>query len=305
MKTIVLVLVALAAIASAKSEENPGRSAPRSRPNYDDVTYYNCAGKPDGNYLHPFDCTRFITCHNGRTADMACGDCDMNNVNGCQGSKYLVYLPAKDWCEWPKDADCHAWPTDVTTDVPPPVTTPKPDEPTTPENPDSTASPAPCRTLVPGNECNPFKVDCNQCDWCANRTSHYFFCKQDRDENPFKNVTGVWVSGTCAEGYLIDRTKPLTGSRAGGQCTKWDELDDKVKEDYFREKECDLAPDVCEYTQKPEEKCTKKYSFQKSKNSEIEDGYCRGVGDVFDLATENCRPCSDLPDCTNRGDCTK
>ena len=27
-----------------------------------DIDYYDCTGKNDGNYIHPFDCTKFITC---------------------------------------------------------------------------------------------------------------------------------------------------------------------------------------------------------------------------------------------------
>lgn len=26
------------------------------------VDFYDCTGKPDGNYVHPFDCTKFISC---------------------------------------------------------------------------------------------------------------------------------------------------------------------------------------------------------------------------------------------------
>lgn len=73
-----------------------------ARPNYDDVNYYDCADKLDGLYEHPFDYTRFIKCHNGRAADMACPDCDLKNVDGCAGSAYLFFDKSKQQCELPK-----------------------------------------------------------------------------------------------------------------------------------------------------------------------------------------------------------
>ena len=83
----------------------------QSRPNYDDVDYYDCTGKPDGSYIHPFDCTRFITCHNGRAADMACPDCDLEkNPYQCAGQEYLYYNRPTDTCQWPRDTPCETDP---------------------------------------------------------------------------------------------------------------------------------------------------------------------------------------------------
>lgn len=82
-----------------------------SRANYNDVTYYDCTGKPNGNYLHPSDCTRYITCHNGRAADMACPDCGLaNNPYQCAGSEFLFYKAATDRCDWPRDTECQTDP---------------------------------------------------------------------------------------------------------------------------------------------------------------------------------------------------
>jgi len=84
----------------------------QSRPNYDDVDYYDCSGKPDGNYIHPHDCTRWITCHNGRAADMACPDCGLDaNPYQCAGSEYLYYNHPTDTCQWPRDTACVTDPT--------------------------------------------------------------------------------------------------------------------------------------------------------------------------------------------------
>ncbi len=77
-----------------------------SRPNYDDIHYYDCANKPDGNYVHP-PTAPFITCHSGRAVDMACLDCGLrDNPYQCAGSEYLFYDPKHDWCEWLREVAC-------------------------------------------------------------------------------------------------------------------------------------------------------------------------------------------------------
>ncbi len=36
---------------------------PTTYADVNDINYYDCTGRNDGNYIHPFDCTKFITCH--------------------------------------------------------------------------------------------------------------------------------------------------------------------------------------------------------------------------------------------------
>jgi hypothetical protein len=76
-----------------------------SRPNHDNIDYYDCSGKPDGKYIHPSDCTRYIMCMNGRAADMACPDCDPNNSQ-CAGSEYQRFNPQGGYCDWPSNIEC-------------------------------------------------------------------------------------------------------------------------------------------------------------------------------------------------------
>jgi len=83
----------------------PSSVMAQSRPNYNDIDYYNCSGKPDGNYVHPFDCTRFMVCHNGHASDMACADCDPANPD-CEGSRFTIYKQSVDQCDWPKVTEC-------------------------------------------------------------------------------------------------------------------------------------------------------------------------------------------------------
>jgi hypothetical protein len=47
-----------------------------SRDTISNVDYFDCTGKADGTYVHPTDCTRYITCTKGTAADVACPECD-------------------------------------------------------------------------------------------------------------------------------------------------------------------------------------------------------------------------------------
>ena len=81
-----------------------------SRENLADIDYFDCTGKADGNYPHPSDCTRFITCHNGRAADIACPDCGLpTNPYQCAGSEYLYYKASADQCDWPRETECYTY----------------------------------------------------------------------------------------------------------------------------------------------------------------------------------------------------
>jgi len=259
-------------------EENPGRTAHVSRDNYEDVRYFSCTGKPDGNYLHPFDCTRFITCHNGRSADMACGDCDLNNVNGCQGNPYLVYKLEKDWCDWPAITDCHAT-----------GTTPSPSDPSE------------CEDRVEGASCDPYDVNCDQCDWCGledNKVKSYFFrCVQVNPNNPFVPITGFWKKEVCQDGYLVDRTKKLAGSLVGGQCTHWDELAQSEKDRYLHgEKDCNVDRNICTYGQ--DTPCSRNYWYKANSQAAPEPKSCE-VGHAWNPDKENCGPCASVQGCNN------
>ena len=64
------------------------------RPNIDDVDYYDCGDRHDTLEAHPTDPTRYIKCHNGRAADMACPP------DGKGG--YLVWDQAMQVCNFAK-----------------------------------------------------------------------------------------------------------------------------------------------------------------------------------------------------------
>ncbi|MFG1795827.1 carbohydrate-binding module family 14 protein [Nocardia sp. NPDC049149] len=69
------------------------------------VDFYDCTGKPDGNYIHPFDCTKFITCEGQvRAYEMYCADCHVNPDNCPHGR--LHYDHGQDACLWSYEAGC-------------------------------------------------------------------------------------------------------------------------------------------------------------------------------------------------------
>ncbi|XP_035701863.1 uncharacterized protein LOC118433737 [Folsomia candida] len=107
MKNLAGLILAVGAVIAAPFDEDPGKNGVPNRPNYDKVDYYDCSGKENGLYLHPNDCTRFITCIDSRAADFSCPPCDLTNSSGCRGSQYLVYDVDKHTCNWPNQTKCH------------------------------------------------------------------------------------------------------------------------------------------------------------------------------------------------------
>lgn len=60
---------------------------------------YDCTGQHGTYHPHPFDCSRYIQCHNGRTADYPCVDCSGGKI--CGGKKYLFWDQPLTVCNWP------------------------------------------------------------------------------------------------------------------------------------------------------------------------------------------------------------
>ena len=69
------------------------------------VDFYNCAGKTDGNYIHPTDCTKFISCVAQQHAyERDCPKCDVDPVT-CPNGR-LHYDHASDTCLYADEAGC-------------------------------------------------------------------------------------------------------------------------------------------------------------------------------------------------------
>jgi hypothetical protein len=66
---------------------------------------YSCAGKPDGKYRHPTDCTKYVTCTGQKTAVATdCANCDFN-PNTCPRGK-LQFDQDLGRCLFANDAGC-------------------------------------------------------------------------------------------------------------------------------------------------------------------------------------------------------
>ena len=67
--------------------------------------YYSCAGKVDGNYPHPTDCTKFMSCVAQTYAyERQCAKCHVDPVTCPNG--YLHYSHADDSCLYADEAGC-------------------------------------------------------------------------------------------------------------------------------------------------------------------------------------------------------
>jgi hypothetical protein len=90
----------------ARFQDNPVTNAEEgdtSRP----APWYDCSGKQPGNYEHPRDCTRFITCDAGLQAiEFDCGECS-NRPEACTPQNRLVYNVTVDQCLWADQTECH------------------------------------------------------------------------------------------------------------------------------------------------------------------------------------------------------
>lgn len=80
-------------------------SPDRREPVIPDIDYYDCSEKPDGMYRHPFDCTRFIVCDNGRAHDRACESCDPADARSA-GKEFMVFDLDNERCGWPAETEC-------------------------------------------------------------------------------------------------------------------------------------------------------------------------------------------------------
>jgi len=292
----VAVLLAAAAVATAL----PHKSF-RSRDNFDDVDYFDCSGKADGDYLHPTDCTRFIKCHNGRAADMACADCDQNNVAECAGNPYLVFNLTQDACDWPAKTKCGN--SDVTDPPPEPTQAPTTQAPVDPSAAPSTEdagttedAPAPIEEPCPfkeGDDCG--AEECRHCGYCLDKVSYFLRCNKTKPHNPHEEITGVIVREECDEKSWWNPDLKPEGVELGGACDSWDGLSQKVKDQYHHDPTCN--PPICEWGQ--DIACTSSYWYYDPKTMPVGsrlDLECQS-GYIYDPSEETCRESGKVKGC--------
>jgi hypothetical protein len=69
------------------------------------VDWYDCSGKSDGNYIHPTDCTKFISCVAQTHAyERDCAACHVDPVRCPTGRTH--YDHPSDACLWANEAGC-------------------------------------------------------------------------------------------------------------------------------------------------------------------------------------------------------
>jgi len=220
------------------------------------IDWYDCSGKGDGNYLHPTDCTRFISCSGGIASQRDCANCD--TPGRCRDGR-TVYNATKDECDWADVTECVVDPQDPgTTEEPTP-------EPTT----EDVVEP----TTADPNACDP--------ELCRNEGYCQTFRRCDN---------GTLVTEECGEGLVWNPLNPDgTEQIHGGNCDTWENLRPETEERYRKDPEC-MA---CFWKEKGE--CEREYLYQAPnlRNRNVLTLRCAD-GLVFSQAKETCQRCQDV-----------
>lgn len=267
---VAAVLAAALASANAKAasihEEHP-------------IDWYDCSQQKDGNYVHPSDCTRFISCSGGVASQRDCANCHVDPVHCPEGR--LVYNSTVDRCLSADQTRCEGGGEDNPTDPPATTepaqteTTPEDQTETTPGGTDPPATDAPNPDPVEGDDCDP--ENCRNIGYCQS----YLRCDKE---------TGKWVAESCGENLAWNPLNPNgTDQIHGGNCDLWDNLSPEVERKYRTDKDC-LA---CFWEARGE--CNQEYDYQPP------NGTHRNVlrlscaeGLVFSQEKETCQRCEDV-----------
>jgi len=244
------------------------------------VDFYSCAGKADGNYVHPFDCTKFMSCVAQQYAyERLCADCHVNPDNCPTGR--LHYHHPDDACLWSYEAGCVVdTPIEVTSEDPVPT---------------EGTSEAPVPTEDPG--CDP--DDC----WVTGYCHDYSWCERDASDHKGKGKRGTTKSDTCDESQNL-YFNPNHNSVHGGVCDFWENLDEATKEVYNKDPSC-IDPH-CEWKPDPEKECSSKYWYFHPEQNDGKDKemHCPNRPDgealIWDQDRKSCHPCAVVKD--SKGD---
>jgi len=241
------------------------------------IPWYNCAGKPDGNYEHPSDCTRFISCSGGIASQRDCANCNIDPVR-CPAGR-TVYNVSVDACLWADETTCGGTP------VPTTLPTERPSSESPPTTPDSglptTTTEASIELPLPikeGDLCD--AENCTNIGYCH----HYFKCN---------NETSKWELEYCGDDLLWNpHNSDGTDHIHGGNCDIYENLLPKETDKLEKDEQC-LR---CYWEENG--KCNSVYKYQKKGNKyrKIETLTCRGAGLVFVEAMQTCQRCYNTQD---------
>lgn len=67
---------------------------------------YRCEGMPNGKYIHPTDCTRYLVCLDDMAYEFDCEDCNENDNPGRCRDGRTVYDPDLQLCNWADVTEC-------------------------------------------------------------------------------------------------------------------------------------------------------------------------------------------------------
>jgi len=292
--------------------------ATTSRPPYDDVTYFDCTGQHGAYHSHPWDCTRFIQCHNGRSADMPCAHC--NETARCPDG-YLNWDPRINVCNWPDVVGCipgqgtTVAPTPLPTTVaptpppttvaptqppttvaptPPPTTVAPTQPPTTvaptqppttvaPTQPPTTVAPTQPPTTVaptqPPTTLPPIGEDCDPINCDVDGDCHgYLFCERIISPAGPRNDTGIVVRGDCGDLYY---DPDLSANSPIAICSLWRDLKESVRDSYREDALCDP---YCRLI--PQGTCTGSYVYRDPAG--VETPRNCPAGTILDVAVRRC-----------------
>jgi hypothetical protein len=273
MKAFYVLACVIVAVVAAEAAATKGASTQEKHP----IDWYDCSGKRDGNYVHPSDCTRFISCSGSVASERDCANCHVDSVTCPEGR--LVYNSTQDECLYADQTRCEGGGDDGPTETEEPApTTQGPPGPTNAteapvtSDPTTEASPQPPQE---GDACNP--------ELCKNEGYCQSYLRCDKD-------TGKLVREECGENLAWNPLNPNgTEQIHGGNCDLWENLSADVEGKYRSDPEC-LA---CFWRALGE--CSAEYDYQPP------NGTHRNVlrltcadGLVFSQDKETCQRCEDV-----------
>jgi len=234
---LVLACALVSTMAAATGEDH----LPGHKDSEQPVDWYDCSGKDLGNYNHPHDCTKFMTCAPAGAYERDCAACHVHPDNCPEGR--LHYNEPQDKCLWADEAGCSAGggPTHA-----PPTTTTQASE----ERP------------VEGTPCDP--EDADKC-WTNGDCHDYWWCERDHSDHKGEGKPGTWRYGKCNQDFnLYFNPHRANNSVHGGVCDHWTNLDDDLKDQYNKDPSC-IDPH-CEWREL--EECGTHYEYMHPKETD-------------------------------------
>jgi len=273
------------------------------------VDNYSCAGKEDGNYIHPTDCTKFMSCVAQTYAyERDCATCHVHPTDCPNGKTH--YDHPSDACLWAWEAGCVidspvTEPTTTTTTEQTTTTTeaePETEPPTTTTEKTTTTTEAEPEVTTDAQDdsssseedpsCNP--DECRVVGYCH----EYEWCEREDSDHKGKGKAGTRKTDTCDPALNL-YFNPNANSIHGGVCDFWENLDQETKDTYNADPNC-IDPH-CEWKPDAENECSSKYWYfhpEKNDGNDLElNCPSRPDGEqlLWDQSRKSCHTCDVVP----------